>query len=154
MPEVFVPLYIGSRTFQRREIIHYHSPEWVKVLLPKAVAMIDSLYAYIQKSRKFNHQKKSYCQHKVDNLVKMMAIMLLDSKWFEIYSPYFSDIYNNDELMWNTLNDKKEMITKTRIYLLIVNSFMQPSTGMTCSFGERGFARCHRKWGLYIPDSV
>ncbi|CAF3841433.1 unnamed protein product [Rotaria sordida] len=44
MSEVFVPLYIGSEAFQRHDIIHNHSPEWVKVLLPNAVAIIDSTY--------------------------------------------------------------------------------------------------------------
>ena len=103
----FVPLCIGSQVFQRHDIIHYHSSEWVKVLLPKAVAMTNSTYVYIQKSWNFNNQKKSYCQHKADNLVKMMAIMLLDGKWFGIYGPYFSDAYNNDELIWNTLSGEK-----------------------------------------------
>ncbi|CAF4581706.1 unnamed protein product, partial [Didymodactylos carnosus] len=35
----------------------------------------------------------------------MMAVMLLDGKWFDIYGPYYSDGQNNDELIWNTPSD-------------------------------------------------
>ncbi|CAF4682511.1 unnamed protein product, partial [Rotaria sp. Silwood2] len=154
MSEVFVPLYIGSQAFQRHDIIHNHSPEWVKVLLPNAVAMIDSTYVYVQKSWNFNNQKKSYCQYKADNLVKMMAIMLLDGKWFDIYGPYFSDGYNNDELIWNTLSDDKVEDYENKD-LFAHNQQLHAIFSKNDMFiGDRGFARCKGKWSLYTPDSI
>ncbi|CAF4030688.1 unnamed protein product [Rotaria magnacalcarata] len=154
MSEVLVPLYIGSQAFQRNDIIHNHSPEWVKVLLPNAVAMIDSTYVYVQKSWNFNNQKKSYCQHKADNLVKIMAIMLLDGKWFDIYGPYFSDGYNNDELIWNTLSDDKVEDYENKDLFAHSQQLHAIFSKNDMFIGDHGFVRCKGKWSLYTPDSI
>ncbi|CAF1406150.1 unnamed protein product, partial [Didymodactylos carnosus] len=153
MSEVFVPKYIGSHVFTNN-IIHNHSPEWLKLLLPNAVATVDSTYIYLQKSCNFDNQKKSYCQHKANNLVKMMAMMLLDGKWFDTYGPYYSDGHNNDELIWNTLSDdsleeyesKDLPVQRQQVHATFSRNDM--------FIGDRGFARCKGKWNLYTPDSI
>ncbi|CAF3281972.1 unnamed protein product [Rotaria socialis] len=154
MSEVFVPLYIGSQAFQRHDIIHVHSPESVKVLLPNVVAMIYSTYVYVQKSWNFNNQKKSYCQHKADNLVKVMAIVLLDGKWFDIYGPYFSDGYNNDELIWNTLSDDKVEDYENKDLFAHSQQLHAIFSKNGMFIGDRGFVRCKGEWSLYTPDSI
>ncbi|CAF3930089.1 unnamed protein product [Rotaria sp. Silwood1] len=154
MSEVFVPIYIGSQCFQRHNIIHNHSPGWVKLLLPNAAAMIDSTYIYIQKSWNFNNQRKSYCQHKADNLVKMMAVMLLDGKWFDVYGPYYSDGHNNDELIWNTLSDDNVEIYDNKDLFAQRQQLHTTFTKNDMFIGDRGFSRCKGKWNLYTPDSI
>ena len=47
MSHLSVPKHIGSNVFDRNNIIRYHSPECVKLLLSNAVAMIDSTYIYV-----------------------------------------------------------------------------------------------------------
>ncbi|CAF4970613.1 unnamed protein product [Rotaria sp. Silwood1] len=154
MSELYVPKHIGSQAFQRNNIIHKHSPTWVKLLLPNAVAMIDSTYIYIEKSWNCNNQKRRYCQHKADNLVKMMAIMLLDGKWFNMYGPYYSDGYNNDELIWNTLSDDNVEIHENK-YLFAQRQQLHATFATNDMFiGDRGFSRCKGKWSLYTPDSI
>ncbi|CAF3002057.1 unnamed protein product [Rotaria sp. Silwood2] len=154
MSHAFVPKHIGSQVFTRQNIIRNHSPEWIKLLLPNAVVMIDSTYIYIQKSWNFNNQKKSYSQHKANNLIKIMAVMLLDGKWLDIYDPYYSNGYNNDELIWNALSDDSLQQFESKGLSDQKQHLHRTFLRNDMFIGDRGFTQCKSKWNLYTPDST
>ncbi|CAF1483664.1 unnamed protein product, partial [Didymodactylos carnosus] len=150
----FVPLHIGPTAFTRDDIMQNHTPKWATLLLPQAIGMIDSTYIYVQKSWNFNNQKKSYCSHKPNNLMKMMGVMLLDGRWFDMYGPYMSDGSNNDEIIWHTLSDESEEERKSND-LCEQRKELQSTFIRTDMFvADRGFTRCKGKWALYTPDSI
>ncbi|CAF4544812.1 unnamed protein product [Didymodactylos carnosus] len=84
----------------------------------------------------------------------MMAVMLLDGKWFDTYGPYYSDGHNNDELIWNTLSDDSLEEYESKDLSVQRQQLHATFSRNDMLIEDRGFVRCKGKWNLYTPDSV
>lgn len=62
----------------------------------RAIAVIDSTYAYIRKSSSFRVLRQSYSLHKHRHLLKPTLVVAPDGFILAIFGPYFSDSANND----------------------------------------------------------
>lgn len=98
----FVPTNIGPKSITRQEFIMQHVTEFANELYnpqpeePRAVAVIDSTYAYIHKSNNFRVLRQSYSVHKNRHLLKPTLVVAPDGYILMIFGPYFSDAQNND----------------------------------------------------------
>ncbi|XP_077275553.1 uncharacterized protein LOC143904609 [Temnothorax americanus] len=98
----FVPTNIGPESITRQEFIMQHVTEFANELYnpqpeePRAVAVIDSTYAYIHKSNNFRVLRQSYFVHKNRHLFKPTLVVAPDGYILTIFGPYFSDARNND----------------------------------------------------------
>ncbi|XP_018365999.1 PREDICTED: uncharacterized protein LOC108765508 [Trachymyrmex cornetzi] len=98
----FVPTNIGPESITRQEFIMQHVTAFANELYnpqpeePRAIAVIDSTYAYIHKSNNFRVLRQSYSVHKHRHLVKPTLIVASDGYILTIFGPYFSDAQNND----------------------------------------------------------
>lgn len=98
----FVLTNIGPESIRRQEFIMQHVTEFANKLYnpqpeePKVVAVIDSTYAYIHKSKNFRVLRQSYSVHKNRHLLKPTLIIAPDGYSLTIFGPYFSDARNND----------------------------------------------------------
>ncbi|KAJ8916939.1 hypothetical protein NQ315_013411 [Exocentrus adspersus] len=100
--ERFVPTNIGLQSITRENFIEQHVTEFANELYnprpaePKVIAVIDSTYAYVHKSKSFRVLRQSYCFHKNRHLLKPTLIVAPDGFILMICGPYFSDAGNND----------------------------------------------------------
>lgn len=89
----FVPTNIGPESIRRREFIMQHVTEFANKLYnpqpeePRVVAVIDSTYAYIHKSKNFRVLRQSYSVHKNRHLLKLNC----SSRW--LYSNDFRSVF-------------------------------------------------------------
>jgi hypothetical protein len=72
---VFVPTFLGFNSISREDYILNHNTFLAKTLLGaddnQAIYVLDGTYLYIQKSRNYTTQRRTYSMHKYRNLVKM-----------------------------------------------------------------------------------
>ena len=100
----FVPQNIGLQHISRQELIDHHTRPLAQELFgtfgdPKAIAVLDGTYIYIQKSNHFNFQRKSYSIHKGRPLVKPMVVTSTDGYFLTVLGPYLAR--NNDATILN-----------------------------------------------------
>jgi hypothetical protein len=71
--EEFVPKHLGFQSISREDYIRNHSTPLANLLLGagdrQAIFVVDGTYLYIQKSRNYNIQRRTYSMHKFRNLV-------------------------------------------------------------------------------------
>ena len=108
----FVPNWLSSSAFSRDSVINENTPNMFKELFPNVRGCIDGTYFYSEKSQVFDAQRKTYNSHKGRNLLKEMAVVLPNGKFFDFIGPIFSDGDHSDEWMWiyimeNNLSDIK-----------------------------------------------
>lgn len=106
----FVQENIGPASITRQNYIAQHVTDFSNALYnrepnePKAIAVIDSTYAYIHKSSCFRVLRHSYSQHKRRHLLKPTLVVAPDGYILAIFGPYFSDSANNDaQILQNEL---------------------------------------------------
>lgn len=98
----FVPENIGPQSITREQFVDQHVTEFANALYNpepaerRAIAVIDSTYAYIHKSSNFRVLRQSYSLHKNRHLLKPTLIVAPDGYILSIFGPYFSDARNND----------------------------------------------------------
>ncbi|GLV33501.1 hypothetical protein CBL_20234, partial [Carabus blaptoides fortunei] len=102
LTERFVPMSIGTASITRADYIAQHVTPFSNALYnpqldePKAIAIIDSTYAYIHKSSNFRVLRQSFSVHKRRHLLKPTLIVAPDGFILSIFGPYFSNAANND----------------------------------------------------------
>jgi DDE superfamily endonuclease len=101
LSEYFVPQHLGYTSFTRDIILQQHVPNFFAQLFPNVVGIVDGTYFYCQKSKCFEIQRKTWCDHKKRNLVKMMGIQLPSGKWYDLIGPFYADGDHNDAKIWN-----------------------------------------------------
>lgn len=129
LTEDFVPKWLGSSAFSRDQIIKDNTPSLFQEILPDVRGVIDGTYFYIEKSTLFNVQRKTYSGHKKRNLVKEMAIVLPNGKFFDLIGPFFGDGDHNDEWMWryiveNNCGDVTTAFHKEKDHFLADRGFL------------------------------
>lgn len=98
----FVRENIGPESITRQAYIAQHVTEFSNALYnsqpneARAIAIIDSTYAYIHKSSSFRVLRQSYSLHKHRHLLKPTLVVAPDGFILAIFGPYFSDSANND----------------------------------------------------------
>ena len=97
LTESFVPKWIGSSAFTRESTIKENISYLFQEILPNIREGVDGTYFHIEKSSVFNVQRKTYNSHKGRNLLKEMAIILPNGRFFDLIGPFFSDGDHNDE---------------------------------------------------------
>lgn len=98
----FVQENIGPASMTRQEYIAQHVTGFSNALYnpqpnePRAIAIVDSTYAFIHKSSCFRVLRHSYSVHKHRHLLKPTLVVAPDGFILAIFGPYFSDSANND----------------------------------------------------------
>ena len=122
---LFVSLYLGFDCFTREDIIKNHTRPLAKSLLcadgEKVILVLDGTYIYIQKSKNFSFQRRSYSLHKSRPLVKPMVVVTTTGHFVAILGPYLAK--NNDASILNhmlqrNINDIKEFIKEDDIFVV------------------------------------
>ena len=98
----FTPKYIGFQHVTREEVVMKHTRPLANTLFggntspPPAILVIDGTYIYIEKSSKFQFQRRSYSMHKHRPLVKPMVFVSTTGYIVSVIGPYLADTKNND----------------------------------------------------------
>lgn len=98
----FVPENIGLNAINRREYIARHVTPFANELYndnpnePKAIAIVDGTYSFIEKSKNYRTLRQSFSIHKGRHLVKPVLLVAPDGYILDIHGPYFADAKNND----------------------------------------------------------
>ena len=116
LSRLYVPTELGATAWNHQKLLN-NTPHYVKTLFPEdnIVAIADGGYIEIGKTSDFQNQKKSYCSHKHYNCLKPMIISSLNGKIVNAYGFFYSDGYNSDSNIWDTIvtntNDQFDLNT-------------------------------------------
>ena len=97
----FVPKHLGLAHINRNEVISNHTATFANVLFGDsksdvAIAVADGTYIYIEKSRNYSFQRRSYSVHKGKPLLKPMMLVATDGYILTVLGPYLADGKNSD----------------------------------------------------------
>lgn len=107
----FVPENIGLGAINREQFIARHVTPFANELYnenpnePKAIAIVDGTYSYVEKFGNYRSLRQSYSIHKGRHLVKPVLLVASDGYILDIHGPYFANARNNDA---NILRDQFE----------------------------------------------
>ena len=125
----FVPENIGLQAITRAEYIAQHVTPFANALYndnpdePKAIAIVDGTYSYIEKSGNYRALRQSYSVHKGRHLVKPIMVNAPNGYILDIQGPYFTDARNNDASILihqfeNDINDINEWFQEGDIFIV------------------------------------
>jgi len=104
LSRLYVPTELGASAWNRDKVLE-NVPDYVDILFPEknVVAIADGGYIEIGKSGDFEYQQKSYCSHKYFNCFKPMVVSTMNGKIINIYGFFYSNGYNSDSHIWDTI---------------------------------------------------
>lgn len=94
------PIMAATYLRRTRETIIGGKFRIISQLFPDMIGAVDGTYHKIQKSQQFVEQLKSFSMQKKYNLLKTLALITADGKWWDLLGVFFSDSSHNDEMLW------------------------------------------------------
>lgn len=115
--QYFVPLNLGFTRLNRESLLT-HTTEMARALYSPdkdnaAVMIWDSTYIFIQKSRNFQFQRKTYSVQKKGNLVKPMVVAGPDGHIFDIFG-VFPAKYNDATILQKVIDQNADLNNKLK----------------------------------------
>lgn len=105
----FVPRHLGYDHISREEILNHNltipTALFGSNVDPKATIMFDGTYIYIQKSKNFWFQKRTYSLHKFKNLLKPFLLVCADGYIIDILGPYAATT-SDAQIMTQMMNNE------------------------------------------------
>lgn len=114
----FVRENIGLQAITREEFINRHVSPFANELynphpdVPQAILICDATYAYIDKASNFRTLRQSYSLHKNRHLLKPTMIVATDGYILDILGPHFSDYWNNDASIFQSILEERNALTE------------------------------------------
>jgi hypothetical protein len=129
--------------YSREDILNEHTPYLFQKLFPDVRGVIDGTYFYVQKSKNFDLQKRTYSSHKFRNLVKAMFIILPDGRIWDFAGLFFADGSHSDEFLWKYIIGEN---------ICDFSDCFQPEDQF---LGDRGFSRIDfDEYELHCPTGL